>query len=375
MSGLNTVSNPKLSVLAATALVATTLVSGSPAKADMAAAQALIDKHRAVPTFTPPGPAFDAKACMAGKKIFQIPLSMTNPFNVAIAKSMSEGAKAVGFKFTVWENQAKMDQWVQGMATAVGEKYDLIDLQGGIPPAALGPQIQDAHAKGVKVTTTHLYDVTQPIEPMVDGSTRDNYTEAGQIMAAWAITHTGGKVNAVIIGTDEVVPTKAFVKAIENYLDANALPGSKHKYINVPFPEWGTKIQPSVQSSIVADPTINYILPIYDNMATFVIPALRITNTQDKIKIATFNGSPNMLDMQREGNIEMNVGESLGWVGLSALDAEMRMLCGKGKVTELNSPLLIFDKNNVKTAGVPADFDKGYGDADIEGFHKLWGLK
>ncbi len=361
-------------LIPATVAASAALALTMPAKADMAAAEALIQKHRAMAAFSAPGAPFDAKACMANKKIFQIPLSNTNPFNVAIAKSMADGAKAVGFKFTVWENQAKMDQWVQGMATAQAEKYDMIDLQGGIPPAALGPQIKEARDKGIKVTTTHLYDVTQPIEPIVDGSTRDNYTEAGQIMAAWAITHTGGKVNAIIIGTDEVIPTHAFVKAIEEYIDANA-PGSKWKYINVSFPEWGTKIQPSVQSAIVADPTINYILPIYDNMSTFVVPALRTTNTQDKIKIATFNGSPNMLDMQRDGNIEMNVGESLGWVGLSSLDAEMRMLCDKGKVTELNTPLLIFDKDNVATAGVPASYEKGYGNDYVDGFYKLWGLK
>jgi ribose transport system substrate-binding protein len=359
---------------AAVAAIGGLAAATAPASADMAAAEALLAKHRHMPNFTAPGPAFDAKKCMAGKSMFVIPLSSANPFNVAIAKSMSTSAKDVGFKLTVWENQAKLDQWVQGMANAGSQGYNLIDLMGGIPPAALGPQITEARGKGIKVTTTHLYDVTQPIPDNLDGSTQDNYTEAGQIMAAWAITHTGGKVNAVIIGSDEVVPTKAFVKAIEEYLDKNA-PGSKHQYINVPFPEWGTKIQPSVQSAVVADPTINYILPIYDNMATFVIPALRITNKQGTVKIATFNGSPGMLDLQRQGDIEMNVGESLGWWGMAGVDADMRVLCGLPKVTNPNTPLLIFDKNNLATAGVPADYDKGYGDVHVNGFLKLWGLK
>jgi ribose transport system substrate-binding protein len=357
-------------VVAAGALTAASV----PASADMAAAETLIAQHRKMPVFAPPGPAFNAKQCMAHKSIFVIPLSSANPFNVAIAKSMANSAKDVGFKLTIWENQAKLDQWVQGMTNAAAQGYNLIDLMGGIPPAALGPQIKEAHEKGLKVTTTHLYDVTQPIPPELDGSTQDNYSLAGEIMAAWAITHTGGKVNAVIIGSDEVVPTKAFVKAIENYLDKNA-PGSKHQYINVPFPEWGTKIQPSVQSAVIADPTINYILPIYDNMATFVIPALRITGKQGSVKIATFNGSPGMLDLQRQGDIEMNVGESLGWWGMAGADADMRVLCGVPKVTNPHTPLLIFDKSNVETAGVPADYDKGYGNVHVDGFLKLWGLK
>lgn len=350
------------------------LAATAPAHADMAAAKALVEKHRSLPAFTPPGPAFDAKQCMANKKMFVIPLSSANPFNVAISKGMSAAADKVGFKLQVLENQAKLDQWVQGMTTATSEGYNLIDLQGGIPPAALGPQIQEARAKGIKVSTTHLYDVTQPIPDTIDGSARTDYTTAGHIMAAWAIEHTGGKVNAVIIGSDEVVPTKAFVKAIESYLDENC-PGCKHQYINVPFPEWGTKIQPGVQSAVLADPSVNYILPIYDNMAQFIVPALRITNKQDTVKIATYNGSTGILDMVREGNVEMDVGESLSWVGMAGVDADMRLLCDKGKVTELNTPLVIFDKSNVETAGVPASYDKGYGNVEVDGFLKLWGVK
>ncbi len=350
------------------------LAAVAPAHADMAAAKALIEQHRSMPAFTPSGPAFDAKQCMADKKMFVIPLSSANPFNVAISKAMAEAATKVGFKLQVWDNQAKLDQWVQGVNTAVSQGYNLVDLEGGIPPAALGPQIQEARAKGVKVSTTHLYDVTQPIPDTIDGSARTDYTTAGHILAAWAITHTDAKVNAVIIGSDEVVPTKPFVKAIESYLDENC-PNCKHQYINVPFPEWGTKIQPGVQSAVLADATVNYILPIYDNMAQFIVPALRITNKQDTVKIATYNGSTGILDMVREGNVEMDIGESLGWVGMAGVDADMRLICDKGKVTELNTPLLIFDKSNVATAGVPASYANGYGNVEVDGFAKLWGLK
>lgn len=367
-------SRTRIIALAAVAALGGLATASNSASADMAAAEKLLAEHRHMPSFTPPGPAFDAKKCMADKSMFVIPLASSNPFNVAIAKSMANSAKAVGFKLTIWENQAKLDQWVQGMANAASQGYTLIDLMGGIPPAALGPQIKEARSKGIKVTTTHLFDVTQPIPDDLDGSTQDNYTLAGQIMAAWAIMHTGGKVNAIIIGSDEVVPTKPFVKAIQDYLDKNA-PGSKHQYINVPFPEWGTKIQPSVQSALVADPGINYILPIYDNMATFVVPALRVTNKADTVKIVSFNGSPGMLDLLRQGGMEMNVGESLGWWGMAGVDANMRVACGLPKVVNPHTPLLIFDKDNVATAGNPADYDKGYGDVHVDGFLKLWGLK
>jgi ribose transport system substrate-binding protein len=109
-------------------------------------------------------------------------------------------------------------------------------------------------------------------------------------------------------------------------------------------------------------------------MSQFAAPA--VVATSSKAKIVSYNGTPFVLDMMRDGDIvEMDVGESLGWVGMAGVDANMRLLCGMKPVTELNTPAYIFDKSNVATAGKPATFNDGYGDAHIKGFKALWGLK
>lgn len=369
--------NVTKSLLAASAaaFVAVALTAPAHAQAGLDAAKALLAEHRKAPTFVAPGPAFNAKQCMAGKKMTVIHLSSANPFNVAISKGMTAAARDVGFPLTVVENQGQPPQWIQGISQAVTQQSNLIDLQGGINPEWLGQQVSEARGKGVKVTATHLYDVTQPVPAnLLDGAARVNYTRAGEIMAAWAIERTGGKVNAVIMGSDEVVPTTPFVKAIQAYLDKNC-PGCKHQYINIPFPEWATKIQSSAQAALAADPNINTFLPIYDNMMTFIVPAVRIAGKEATVRMASYNGSPNILDLQRGLAMEtMNVGESMGWVGYAGMDVNMRVLCNQPKVENLNSPLVVFDKSNFQTAGVPADPDKGYGDAHIAGFKRLWGL-
>ncbi len=352
------------------ALAATASFAGAANAQD---AKALLEEASKLPTFEAPGEAFDAKACMADKKVYVIPLTSENPFNVEIAKAQKEAADAIGFELTVSENQLNLDQWVQAVKQAVSEGYDVIDIQGGIPPEAIGPQLAEARDAGVKIVATHLYDVTQTPSELVDGNFAMDYTKAGQLMAAWAMEKTGGKVNAVIIGSDEIIPTGAFVKAIQDYLDANC-PDCKHKYVNVPVVEWGSQIQPEVQSALVADPGINYILPIYDSMSGFVVPALTLSNRED-VRIASYNGTPFILDMIRDGDlVEMDVGESLAWVGWSSIDGTMRLLCDKGEITQLNTPLYLFDDSNVETAGVPATYG-GYGDGEISGFKKLWGLE
>ena len=80
-------------------------------------------------------------------------------------------------------------------------------------------------------------------------------------------------------------------------------------------------------------------------------------------------------DMVRTGEVDMDVGESLGWIGYAGVDVNMRILCGHEQVTVLNTPLYIFDKSNVESAGVPANFNDGYGNTHLAGFRKLWGLQ
>ncbi len=355
---------------------AVALLAAAPLRAepDIAAATALVEEYRTLPSFTPPGEAFDAKACAGGSKVMIMPVSSANPFNKNIAQAMIEVGKTVDVEVVEWENQGRPTQWVQGLEHAANNGFDAAVLLGGVNPAVLGPQIAAAKAAGVKIYTAHLYDTSQDPDPAVDGSMRIPYNSIGTLLASWTIAKTEGKVNAIIIGSDEIVPTSAFVKGITDVFDACG-EGCKYTYINAPVPEWSTKILLSVQSAVIADPTINYIIPIYDSMSQFVIPALTITGKTGQVKIATFNGTPFVIDEIRAGNVEMNVGESIGWLGRSILDSTMRGLCELPVKDELYVPFFIFDADNAETAGVPAEFDKGYGDEYITGYDTLWGLK
>lgn len=345
-----------------------------PALADLEAAKALIEKHSQLPTFEAPGPAFDARACMEDKKVFVIPLTNANPFNAAISQGFVDAAEILGVELRDWETQMDPAGWIQGINTAVAEGYDLIDLQGGLPPEFLQPQIIEAQQAGVKVTATHNWDATTQGAPdWMDGAANTDYVTVGQLIAAWTMVQTGGEVNALVLGPDEITPTAPLRDAIVNYLSENC-PDCKTTYINVPVNDWATQGQSAVQNALLADPSINYVLPVYDSMSQFIVPAIQIAGSD--AKIVSFNGTPFVLDMMRDGDIvEMNVGESLGWVGMAGMDANMRLLCGLEPVTVLNTPAYIFTDENVETAGIPATFNDGYGDVHIEGFKALWGVE
>lgn len=345
----------------------------APAMADVDAARALVEEHSVLPTFEAPGEPFDAAACMADKKVFVIPLTSANPFNEAISQGFRDAAEMVGFDLRTWETQLDPAGWIQGINTAVAEGYDLIDLQGGVPPEFLVPQITQAREAGLLVTATHNYDATTQAPPdYLDGAADTDYVTVGEIIAAWTIARTEGQVNALVMGSDEVTPTAALAGAITGYLDENCEDCS-HRYVNVPVAEWGTKLQSEVQNALLADPSIDYVLPIYDSMSQFAAPAIQIAGSD--AKIVSYNGTPFVLDMMRDGDVvEMLVGESLGWVGMAGTDADMRLLCGLDPVGTLNTPAYVFTDDNVESAGVPATFNDGYGDVHVDGFRALWGL-
>ena len=82
------------------------------------------------------------------------------------------------------------------------------------------PQINETTTAGVKVTATHNYDAsTQEMPEFLDSGANTDYVTVGNIIAVWAIVQTGGKVNALVLGPDEINPTTPLRDAIIGYLE------------------------------------------------------------------------------------------------------------------------------------------------------------
>lgn len=342
---------------------------------DLAAAKALVDRHASQPAFVPPGPSFDAPGCMKGKKMLSIPVSSTIPFAKFIVNAEKRTAGDIGFEVMEWENQGQPSQWAQGMEYAINNKFDAVDLLVGTDAALLGPQIERARKAGVQVFASHTYDITQTPDPRLDHALKAPYHDVGVLLANWVTLDSKGSANVLVISSDEQAPSIPYVNAFKETLAKVCGAGCKVSVVNAPVPEWATKIQPSVQAALIADPTIDYIVPIFDSMAQFALPAIKITGRKGSVKIASFNGTPFVLDAIQKGDVAMDIGESLGWLARSVLDGDMRKLCHLASYDDLYVPLYIFDAHNAKDAGTPASFDTGYGGQDVPGYKALWQLK
>ncbi|WP_428483415.1 sugar ABC transporter substrate-binding protein [Rhodopila sp.] len=362
-------------VLKALAVAVAALIAG-PAHADgMDYFEAQLKPYFEKPSFVAPAPAFDAKACMAGKSILSIPVSSANPFTANIEKAMAAAAGRVGFKYTVWENQGQSSQWVQGMNAAMNEKASLIDLLAGTDPRVLVPQVRAARAAGIPVVASHYNGKEQSdiVHKYADADVPIDYFKAGALLVDWAVVHTKGDMNALVLISSGALSTDSMVAGIDAEL--KHCDHCKTKVLNFPVVDWGTRITPNVQSALLSDPTVNYIIVIYDSMSQFVVPAVIAANATERVKMDAFNGTPFVLGLLQDGKIQMDIGENLDWIGDALLDAEMRILCKLPQVRDPKIPFYIFDSHNAEDAGKPPQLSKGYGAAYVEGYEKLWKLK
>lgn len=361
-----------LGTLGGLVLAAGAAAISTPAQAlDLAAINAEIDAHKGVPQFVEPGAPFDARSCMKDKKILTVPFASSIPFIASIVETMVGLGKEIGFSYDEYRNTGQRSQWIQGIGQGINQQYNLIDL---LAPdlLALVPQAMQAKEAGIPIVTSHDggYEQTRP-EPFQ--YVPADYKTAGKLLADWAVTRTEGKANVLVIMAQDSFSTESTINGVkEGFADC---PDCKVKYVNVAVGDWATRIQPTVQSALLADPTLNFILPVYDPMIQFVIPAVELTQSSDRVKIAAFNGTPFALDYVREGKVDMIVGESLDWVGHAIVDAEMRIVCGLEPVKDPKVPLRVFDKTNIDSVGVPAKSSTGYGDRYVAGYRKLWGMQ
>lgn len=341
-------------------------------------ARAALEKMLAASTgethFTTPGPAIAASS-LKGKLIFTIPSSTAIPFCDVVDKQMDEFAGKLGLRHEVWQTAAQLGQWVQGFSTAVAHRADLINVACGLDPATVAPQIRQARSKGIAVVAGHDYALGQPSLKDLSGIVYGAYIHGAELETAWVILKTDGKADALVITAPSTANSPIIEKAITGMF-AKYCPDCKVRIAGVNAADWATKIGPTVQSAILADRGLDYVIPIYDGMVQFVMPAIIGAGASGQVKISSFNATPAVLDMMRTGDtVTFDSGEDTTWLAGAIIDQDMRVLLKQPLVKDYVVGIRAFTKKDVKAAGVPAKFGVGYGDEARKGYEALWGLK
>ena len=338
--------------------------------------QALIDSYRGEPEFVAPGDPIDIKAALGGKLIYGISVTSANPFTEGIYASIRKLEPIIGFEFKDWQNQGSLAEHQRGISQAITDGAAIIDLTGGSDPRLLGPQLAEARAAGIKVIDSHASGLTQGISANVDATVGAPYEICGLLQAAYTALHSEGNAHVLIITSDEITGSPVQTKAIQDGL-AKYCPNCEVSVANATVAQWATTVPAAVRGAMLADPGLNYILPLYDPETPYIVPVLRQLADPGDVHVVTYAGTPSVLDEIAKGDyVLMDVGESNEHIGLSLIDLAARLLLGEERPSvNRQIPMRIWDSTNVAEGGTPAAYGVGYGDKIEKGFFKLWGLE
>jgi ribose transport system substrate-binding protein len=340
----------------------------------VAAAKAAIDAAKAVPSTEDLGAPIDVKS-LAGKTIYSIPIDSKLEFYQVGETAMKKIAEDAGLKYVTFPADGTPTSYQQGFAQAISAGAGAILLNGPLPET-LAPQIADAKAAGIPVIPLHLSDSSEPALPDVPYEAFAPFNLGAKLATQYAIMEQDGQpVKALVIEASGTGPSAGMVQSIKDTLANEAPAGSEVvAEINSQVPQWSTEIQPAVQSALLKDPSINAVIPIYDSMALFAVPGITQAAADRNIGVYSFNGTPAVMKMIKDGIVRMDAAENPDWVSYVNLDTAFRAMLGADPIPGVSGPLRVIDETNVDETGTPPESGKGFGEDYPTAYKTMWGL-
>lgn len=316
---------------------------------------------------------------LADKKVMLVAYDSTNDWCVNYVKMANEVYKKAGAKSEITYCDGTTDSWIQAIQSAVNQKYDAIDLFGISDIGQLQSAIDEAKAAGVYVQDTHGTDISDK-SSNTNCSIGCDYKRAGELMAMEAINEVGGtdKINCLVVadvgwGADSNV-RDGITGVFDKY-------GCKYTISDVSITDWTEGIGNAVRNAFVADSSYNAVIAYYDNMCLYVVPALEeLGMNLDDIVIGSFNGNPGLVDYVKEGKLDFDLGESIGWCACHAVDCMARNFAEVDVHNDSGFAMYFITQDNVDNyldpdTGKASYACDGVQDVYLAGYEKLWGIE
>ena len=349
--------------------------SGSGSSA-VSAAMAIVKQSEAPLTFTPPGPAVD-NSKVRGALVGYVPIADGIPFTTSVYKGFHEAMQATGVQDVYYPTMGTPASWSQAVMQAIARGVKVIALQG-IPAASISSAITAANQANIPVVETNDLPITAPLTTGIAAQVQVDYHKVGMMEGAYAIVHSNARVKAVLIeiAGDESASDPVAQGAIDifNQLCPQTCTYTKQ---SVAIPDWATKL-PSITSTAIADPSVNYLIPTADGMATYMIPAVHQAGAQSRVAILSFNATPGLMKYLVANDVLLaDVGSPLLWAGYEIADQTLRLLAGQAPLltSAENVPLELFTSDNFSASQINDDEWTWYGTPTfIAGYKQLWGV-
>jgi ribose transport system substrate-binding protein len=336
-------------------------------------ARATLAKGEQPPEFTAPGPAFDASKAR-GKTLFVVNLLSSIPLIQVSNSAAADALKLVGARFVQYDGKGSVSEYSAGINQAISQHADAIALFAIDPNLVAGP-LKKAKAAGIPVIVIQYGDPGAQMPFGLDTQVTYCYSCAGKLMASYILANAKDTAPSVaLLESTEVTNSKWEIDGFKNTFD-QLCPSCKVIEQNVPVADWQTKIPTLTQSLIRSHPNLDYIVPIYDGMALFVVPAIHSANAADKVSVVTFNGTLGLMQNMADGNVvRADIGSPQAWEGWALADQFLRIVTGQKPLVDTKVGLRAFDETNIADVPLKKPEATWYG-VDFEPvYKKMWGV-
>ena len=361
------------------AAVASTAATASNAthKNGVAAAKAYVAKLMKPPAWKGPKTKVNVAAAK-GKSVYLINLTEAIPALHEWTVVATQQLKAAGVNVTDCDAKGSPSGITTCLNQALAQRPDAI-VSLALDNSFIANYMKRAKAAGIKFITGQSGRPLLPKSPpgRVAEVTFDYYA-VGRLLGAWFAADSSCTKGApqIITTTSSREPSAAEVfgiqSAIKKYCPGMKVPAP----LNVLIPDWATKLSTTTRSALLANPNLNYILPLYDGMTIYMNPA--ISQMHRTVRMASFNATPVVMqtEVAKSSPLVADVGGPNQWYAVALADQVLRVLAGQKPLKSENVPLRLFTQANVKSINVKKDESTWYGKVNPIGlYHKLWGIK
>ena len=251
-------------------------------------------------------------------------------FTSSIINGVKEAFASAGVKVVLFDDKADISQTTRLLsqctalhpaAIVIAERSDLLQAP-----------LRDVKAAGIPVITQFETDPQLPTPEQKDlgvaGQVTFCYSCAGKLIADYAIHDSGGNVNGVSYWSPDDGVGKYETGGMQSE-QKRLCPDCQISFKDVLISQWAKQIPSMTQTDLRANPNLNWMLPVYDGMTEFMLPAIHAANAQDKVKIATFNADKTAMHSMANGDVIVaDIGSPLKWFGYGVADQTMRVITG-----------------------------------------------
>lgn len=342
----------------------------------VAQAKAIVAKAEQPISQPPSAPKFDATG-LKGKSIWFVSYSFGIPYAQQVWRGVQEAASALGMKATSFDGKFSASEESRGIGLAVAAKADAIIVHS-LPASVVAPALARAHAAGIKLISAETQNpgpALPDVPKTIDAIAGHSYSIPTRTMAAQVVADSNGHANVLFFSANDIGPgskqgTDTFVATMHQLCQ-----GCHVKVVDAPVAQWSSLGQ-RVSSLLRSDPSINYVVPIFDGMSVYMVPGVRSAGAQNRVKIVSGDATSSVLEnIERHNVVIGDVGQPNVWTGWAIVDQVARVLTGQKPLDDVGIKYRLFTQNNVGGLNLNGDPTAWYGTTDFRGAYKqIWGI-